>query len=483
VDPIVKKVLLVNTNTEKMPYPVPPLGLCLLAGRIEGRYAVEIYDGVFDQGRGLSEKITSFRPDYIGMSIRNIDDMDLFNPTTYLDFVEEHFIAPAKKASSAPLILGGSGFSIFPEYIMKRFDADYGVFGEAEEVFPVLLGALDRGEDVDLPGVLTRTCERVVRPAGYYDFSSTLQADIDSRIDFNPYRSRGAYSIQTKRGCAHRCVYCTYTHIEGSKFRTRSAVSVADEIEQAHKRIGQVTFEFVDSTFNDPPGHAEAICREIARRKLKIRLRTMGINPSNVSRELFDLMLDAGFAQIDSTPDTASPSMLVNFQKNFTLAELENTAAIIREYNMPTMWFFIFGGPGETEKTIGETFDFIDAWVDPLDMVHMTLGLRVYPHTPLYQIALDEGVIRGDDDLVSPVFYISKHLSRDQLVSLVTGASRTRPNCIPVTESTPPPEMMREAIETRERDNLEEPMFRTLLRIRRRMFREQGLITHGGGRT
>jgi radical SAM superfamily enzyme YgiQ (UPF0313 family) len=472
----VKRGLLINSNTEKMPYPVPPLGLCLLAGVIEKDYLVHIYDGVFDEGRGLAAKIDAFGPDYIGLSIRNIDDMDLFNPTAYLDIIEERFVKTIRARSSAPLILGGSGFSIFPGQIMKRFDADYGVFGEAEEVFPLLLQELDRGHAVDLPGVLRREGNRPAPPAGYYDFSRALPSDIDRRVDFGPYRARGAYSVQTKRGCAHRCVYCTYGHIEGGRFRTRSAVSVADEIEAAHRRLGQVTFEFVDSTFNDPPGHAEAICREIVRRKLPLRLRTMGINPANVTRELFDLMLAAGFAQIDSTPDTASPAMLVHFQKNFTLDQLVNTAAIIREYNMPTMWFFIFGGPGETEATIAETFSFIDTWVGPLDMAHMTMGLRVYPHTPLYDIALREGVIRGDDDLVAPCFYVSGHLSREGLVSRIAEAARLRPNCIPVTESTPPPEMMRQAMELRARENLDEPMFRTLLKIRRRMFRERGLI-------
>ncbi|HOW82063.1 MAG TPA: radical SAM protein [Spirochaetota bacterium] len=471
-----KKVLLVNSNTEKMPYPVPPIGLCLLAARLQDKYHVEIYDGVFDEGAGLAEKIGSFRPDYIGLSIRNIDDMDMSGPTTYLDLIEKSFVAAIKDASSAPLILGGSGFSMYAEYLMKRFGADYGVFGEAEETLPLLLDALDRGERPALPGLLTGSGGCLTRPGTYYDFSSAPSADIDLRVDFNPYRARGAYGVQTKRGCAHRCIYCTYTHIEGGRFRTRSAVSVADEIESACRRLGQVTFEFVDSTFNDPPGHAEAICAEIARRKLDVRLRTMGINPANVTRELFDLMLAAGFAQIDSTPDSASPAMLKSLCKNFTLGELERAAAIIREYDMPTMWFFIFGGPGEDERTIEETFGFIDSWVSPLDMVHMTMGLRVYPHTPLYDIALAEGAIQAGDDLVAPRFYVSPRLSKESLREIITAASMKRSNCIPIYESTPPPAMMREAMEMRQREKLDEPMFRTLLRIRRRMFREQGLV-------
>ena len=461
-----------------MPYPVPPLGLCLLADHLNKRYEVVIYDGVFDNGKQLLEKIQSYNPDYVGLSIRNIDDMDLFNPTSYIDLIEEHFIKILKKSTNSPLILGGSGFSIFPQYLLHRFEADYGVFGEAEEVLPRLLDSLDRGsEPSEISGVITKDCARLDRPKNYYVLTDSSFSEIDRKIDFTPYRLRGAYSIQTKRGCAHKCIYCTYNYIEGSRFRTRKPESIAREIREAQSRLGeQVTFEFVDSTFNDPPGHAEAICREIIKLKLNVRLRTMGINPKNVSRELFDLMLEAGFAQIDSTPDTASPVMLKNFQKNFTLKELTRTAQIIREYDMPTMWFFIFGGPGETKNTINETFSFIDEWVNTYDMVHMTMGLRVYPNTPLYDLAVAEGRLDRKDSLISPYFYISQYFNKEELYALIKQASLQRPNCIPVTESTPPPEMLEEAMKLRNEKKLQEPMFRTLLKIRYRMFKEKGII-------
>ena len=201
-------------------------------------------------------------------------------------------------------------------------------------------------------------------------------------------------------------------------FRPRSPKSIADEIEQAHKRLGHVTFEFVDSTFNDPPGHAEELCREISKRKMNVRLRTMGINPVNVTRKLFDLMLEAGFTQIDCTPDSASPKMILNLQKNFTFSELTRTAELIKEYDMPTIWFFIFGGPGENEKTIKETFEFIDTWINKYDMAHMTIGLRIYPNTELYNIAIKEKVIAPEESLIAPRFYISQELGEKKITRI-----------------------------------------------------------------
>ena len=117
--------------------------------------------------------------------------------------------------------------------------------------------------------------------------------------------------------------------IKNSFSAKRSPKIIADEIEETHKRLGQITFEFVDSTFNDPKGHAEDICREIIKKNMKINLRTMGINPVNVTSELFNLMKMAGFTQIDCTPDTASNNIIKNMKKNFSKKDLIKAAKII----------------------------------------------------------------------------------------------------------------------------------------------------------
>ncbi len=465
-----KKVLLVNTNTEKKPYPVPPLGLCIIAGILERDYQVTIYDGAFDEGNNLPRVIADFNPDYIGVSIRNIDDMDIVNPTNFIHPILEQFIRPIRKATRAPLILGGSAFSILPDYLMSFYDADFGVIGEGEILFPQLLHCLDSGDDPSrLSSILSRENRTVSREKTDVAMAGIPRAEIDRRIDYGPYRTRSSYPIQTKRGCAHRCIYCTYNCIEGYRYRTRPPEQVAEEIREASERLGLVTFEFVDSTFNDPPGHGEAICREIVRRDLAVRLRTMGINPRNTSRELFELMRRAGFAQIDSTPDSASPAMLENLGKNFTLADLQRAARLIREAEMPTMWFFIFGGPGETTATIEESFDFIDEFISPCDMVHMTCGLRIYPGTGLQRRAIEDGIIDPKDDLAPTRFYVSPAIGRDRLFDIIKTASLSRPHCVPIMETNPPPEMMREAMKMREEGALTEPMFRTLLRLRYRM--------------
>ena len=356
---------------------------------------------------------------------------------------------------------------------MDRFEADYGIVGEAEQSLPRLLEKLESGMDAStIPGVVTRGDKQGRKTLGIPDFNLDYLpfSEIDAHMDFSPYRSRGVYSIQTKRGCYHKCIYCTYPMIEGKKYRFRNVKAVVEEISQALERMDAVTFEFVDSTFNDPPGWAESICREIIRRKVKAKFRTMGINPAHASRELFELMLEAGFSQIDCTPDSASREMLTNLGKNFSLEQLQKTASLLRETDLPAMWFFIFGGPGETEKTMNETFQFIDKWISENDMVHLTTGLRIYPQTPLHKIALQEKQVTEENPLLEPSFYISGALGKKKINRIISEAVKHRSNWIPAEESTPSNEMLTEAMRIRREQNLTEPMFRTLIRLRNQGF-------------
>lgn len=472
---MMKKLLLINANNEKFPYPVPPLGLSILAGILKNKYSVKVYDGIFNGESKLSSELESFNPDYIGISIRNIDDMVLGKTGYYVDRIFMDFVKPVKKITNAPLILGGSGFSIYPGELMKQYEADYGIIGEAEESFPRILEILDHGGDVtSVPGVITRELSplKVTPWLNNYDLEKLPFSDIDDHIDFRPYLQRGVYSIQTKRGCNHRCVYCTYPVIEGKKYRFRKVKDIVEEVYQASKRLEGVTFEFVDSTFNDPYGWAESICKEIIRRDIKVNFRTMGINPANTNRGLFRLMINAGFSQIDCTPDSASPEMLVNLGKNFTLDQLKSTAQLLKELDLPTMWFFIFGGPGETEKTIEETFSFIDSHISRDDMVHITTGLRIYPGTPLHKIAMEEKQVNPKDPLLIPKFYISNSIGKERITQALSDAVKTRSNCIPAEESSPPEEMLKEALKIRTENKITEPMFRTLMRLRREKYFE-----------
>src|SRR5512146_874509 len=80
------RVLLVNLNRYDQPYPVYPLGLAYVDGALRGAgYATRVWDARTAAGPPEAA-VAEFAPDFIGLSLRNIDSVQSHHP---LSFVQE----------------------------------------------------------------------------------------------------------------------------------------------------------------------------------------------------------------------------------------------------------------------------------------------------------------------------------------------------------------------------------------------------------
>src|SRR4030042_3390651 len=150
------RVLLISANTEKIHMPTLPLGLaCVASATQKAGYDVAMVDLMVekDTRSALKEAIEGFSPDIIGVSVRNIDDQNMENPIFLLDTVKE-IVAGCGSLSGARIILGGAGYSLFPESALSFLGADLGIQGEGEVVFPELIRRIEEGADLfKLPGL------------------------------------------------------------------------------------------------------------------------------------------------------------------------------------------------------------------------------------------------------------------------------------------------------------------------------------------
>jgi len=60
-----------------------------------------------------------------------------------------------------------------------------------------------------------------------------------------------------------------------------------------------IHIEFTDSIFNFPVSHAKEVLKELINKKLDLKLHTMGLSPASFDEELLDLMICAGFNEVD----------------------------------------------------------------------------------------------------------------------------------------------------------------------------------------
>ena len=109
------KLLLISPNVEFLPDPILPLGLAYIAAALK-RQGIDhrILDLCFvtDVEAELSTEIASYRPDLIGLSLRNLDNVSYPHYTSYLPFYRE-VIDIIRRHSDSRIILGGSAFSGF----------------------------------------------------------------------------------------------------------------------------------------------------------------------------------------------------------------------------------------------------------------------------------------------------------------------------------------------------------------------------------
>jgi len=402
------RVLLVSANTEKIHMPTLPLGLaCVASATQKAGYDVAMVDLMVekDTRSALKEAIEGFSPDIIGISVRNIDDQNMENPIFLLDPIKE-IVAGCRSLSGARIVLGGAGYSLFPESALSFLGADLGIQGEGEVVFPELIERMERGASLSgLSGLYV--------PSHGFQCKRTFTKNLDTLplpdTDLWPIPSQKEklwMPVQTRRGCPLSCSYCSTEVIEGRVMRRHSPEAIVQWMAR-WRRAGIRQFYFVDNTFNLPPSYAKKICRNLIDHGLNIRWWSI-LYPKQVDKELVGLMAEAGCEQVSIGFESGSERILKNMNKRFTPKEVHQISERLSEYGISRMGFLLLGSPGETRESVEESLVFADSV--NLDFLKITAGVRIYPHTSLAKKAIAEGVISSHDDLLFPRFYLAKGL-------------------------------------------------------------------------
>ena len=388
------KIAFLSLNREDLPDRVVPLGLLYVMANVPSGHTTELWDLCFEEDplRATRERIEAFRPDLIAVGMRNIQNNDYTDTQTNLTYYGRVFEV-IRATTDAPVVLGGGGFSVMPEGLMRLLRPDYGIAGEGERAFAQLVrvlagegGALDdvgnllyfRQPSVNgarrgtrLPLQADAAADLVVVPptAGFQDLDALTPPD-RSAVDPRYYGDARTDSVQTKRGCPLRCDYCTYPTIEGRSIRQRDPARVVDEILQAKETWPAMAHFFVvDSVFNLPPKHAKAVCRELIRRQVDLPW-TCYANPIGFDRELAELMAEAGCAGMEVGSDSGVDEVLARLQKGFKTDRIRALHEHAVEAGVPDCHTFILGTPGETLDTVRQTLDFCTE-LDPFAAVMM----------------------------------------------------------------------------------------------------------------
>jgi hypothetical protein len=416
------RVLLVSPNTERLNMVALPLGLGLVAAATEqAGHEVELVDllGSPDPVTELGGRLDAFGPDAIGISVRNVDDQSSERPRFLLESLLP-VVAVCRRHSTAPVVLGGAGYSIFPARVLDYLGGDFGVAGDGEEVFVRLLAALLRGDQpADLEGVYMR---------GRGGRRCSVRAPLDQASLFHdrlfdcarPDDPELWVPLETRRGCANDCSYCATAQIQGRQVRCHAPRRVAATVSRLAER-GLRRVYFVDNAFNLPEGHALDLCQRLGELARPVAWRCI-LYPHRVSEPLVQALGRAGCVEVSLGFESGSQRVLGEMNKRYRPQEVREAADRLRDRGIRRTGFLLLGGPGETRESVEESLDF--ALSLGLDTLRVTVGLRIYPGTALERRALTDGLISPGDDLLRPRFYLVPELEdfiRERLGAMSLG--------------------------------------------------------------
>jgi magnesium-protoporphyrin IX monomethyl ester (oxidative) cyclase len=382
-----------------------PFSLFYLAASIEKNTdcLVEIVD--FEQqiynndNRKIDDKIKNTDSEIFGITC-----------TTFTRF-EAVEVAQKIKAyhPESLIVVGGVHFMFCAEETLQKISCiDFVVRGEGEKTIISLIEAIKNKTSLNLvKGITYRDNHKIATNPDADIVEDLDDLPIYSEFDWNIYpeylfgsaEKIKAVSIMSSRGCPYKCVFCSKA---GMKYRLRSPIKVVDEIEYFIDKFKISSFNFLDLTFTANPEHAQKICSEILKRKLKISWWCE--SRVNIPLELLDVMKEAGCKSLVIGVESGSPKILTNISKKVSLEQVVAFCKKCHEVNIECNAYFMFSHPEETLDDLEATEEFIFKIRDYIKGYSIQPTM-IFPGTEIEKIAKEKKITQSNFSWYSETKY------------------------------------------------------------------------------
>jgi|TARA_B100001971_G_C18253280_1_gene579988 radical SAM superfamily enzyme YgiQ (UPF0313 family) len=392
------KVLLIHPKFSYRGKDLFPLGLGYLAGIAEG-HNISVID----------ENITPFDI----TKIKN--DLDIIGiSSTTPSFSRAMEIVKEIKEFRCDLIIvmGGTHVTFSPEEALKG-GVDIIVTGEGEYSFLEIL----EGKEIDkIKGLVYMNKNKIIKT-----LNRELIHDLDSvpfpAWNYFPINKYGIMSLITSRGCPYSCAYCSAAKFWKNQVRYRSPENVIDELNLISD-LGFKLIRFMDSTFTLEKKHCLKICELIKEERLDLKW-SCETRADAIDKDILKSFAKSGCNLICIGIDTGSQQILDGINRRIRASTIANAFDKIRKYGISTRAYVTFGFPGEQEKSVVETLNFLKK-VNP-DQILLSLA-TAYPGNKFW----GENFVEIHPDWVSKFqghglggkLYLANSLSRKDYIKL-----------------------------------------------------------------
>ncbi|MDA3962518.1 MAG: radical SAM protein [Planctomycetota bacterium] len=301
-------------------------------------------------------------------------DFDLMAISSFSAQIDEGYaLADRVRASGCTVVMGGPHVSVCTDEAAAHCDAV--IIGEGEMSWPQVLADAERGAVQPRYGQLGTSFDLRQAPMPRH---SLLDPERYNRL-----------TVQTSRGCPHRCEFCAATPLMSPGYRQKPMDLVLAEIDAIQNLWSHPFLEFADDNSCVDRRYWKNLCRAMIPRRL--RWFTEADLSVAEDEELLALMAESGCAQILIGLESPEAGALggIELRGDWKRRRHDRYLAAIervQSYGISVNGCFILGLDGHTPAIFDQVYHFVQD--SDLTEVQVTL-MTAFPGTPLYRRLYD----------------------------------------------------------------------------------------------
>jgi radical SAM superfamily enzyme YgiQ (UPF0313 family) len=196
--------------------------------------------------------------------------------------------------------------------------------------------------------------------------------------------------VQTSRGCPYTCSFCSFGKLP---WRTRAIEEVLKELSWLKEAYGVHRILFFDDVLTLDQKRTERLMKGMIEADLRMEW-VCCTRANNVSLELLRLMKQAGCTEIAFGIESGSDEVLDGTTKGVTKDQIRQAAKWCHQVGILFYGLAIIGLPGENEKSVQDTIDFINE-IEPF---YTQFGYCTpFPNTDTYDWFKSRGLLKTED--------------------------------------------------------------------------------------
>ena len=347
-----------DPKEQKIMKPYPPLGLLYVSAYLKSKnVANDVFDTTFSSQQLQLDYILEKAPRVICIYT---------NLMTKVEVIKLMKILKTETYNFPKIVLGGPDVTFNVDNYLKA-GADFLVIGEGEETTLELYDAIMNSSNLhDVNGLAFLENGLVIQTNARTKFKELDELPLPNReaVNMQNYldtwktnHGKSSMTISTQRGCPYTCKWCS-TAVYGQSYRRRPAVQVAAEMKMLKDQYNPDAIWFVDDVFTISHKWLTAFHEEVVKQNAQIRFECI-TRAERLNEEILRLLKEAGCFRIWIGAESGSQEIIDAMDRRVDVNHVKKIIQDTNAMGIETGTFIMLGYPGETEKNIDETIQYL----------------------------------------------------------------------------------------------------------------------------